>query len=276
MWRVQGVRTKITCSWKFSILAGRGVTRPPLATARQIAQNSTSGTRARAAAVEGSTGRDYDSVLLSVTATPAIMNKKSPRRQQILEALAHMLEAAPGERITTAGLARAVGVSEAALYRHFPSKSKMFEGLIEFIEETVFSRITLILAEEQSAYARCDKILSLLLAFAERNPGISRLLTGDVLAGETERLRQRMAQFFDRLETQLRQILREAELREEMRTTIPVAMAANLLMATVEGRVCQFVRSEFRRRPTEHWQEQWPVLIEGFFKPVALAHNQVS
>src|SRR5690606_11558534 len=126
--------------------------------------------------------------------------KKIPRRQQILEALAQMLEASPGERITTAGLARTVGVSEAALYRHFPSKSKMFEGLIEFIEETVFSRVTLILSEEPDAAVRCEKILGLLLAFAERNPGISRILTGDALAGETERLRNRVAQLYERLE----------------------------------------------------------------------------
>lgn len=204
------------------------------------------------------------------------MTRKSPRRQQILEALAHRLEAAPGERITTAGLAAAVGVSEAALYRHFPSKSKMFEGLIEFIEETLFSRVSLILEEEPAAFARCEKILGLLLAFAERNPGICRLLTGDVLAGETERLRQRIAQLFDRLETQLRQILREAELREQVRTALPVASAANLLMATAEGRICQFVRSEFRRKPTESWPEQWQVLTEGFFRPVALARDQVS
>lgn len=204
------------------------------------------------------------------------MNRKLSRRQQILEALARMLEEAPGERITTAGLAQVVGVSEAALYRHFPSKSKMFEGLIEFIEETVFSRVSLILTEEQSAFSRCEKILGLLLAFAERNPGISRLLIGDALAGETERLRQRIAQFFDRLETQLKQILREAELREEMRTTLSVATAANLLMASVEGRICQFVRSEFKRKPTEYWPEQWPVLMEGFFKPVAAVRDQAS
>src|SRR5690606_21333696 len=113
--------------------------------------------------------------------------------------------------------AKAVGVSEAPLYRHFPSKSKMFEGLIEFIEETIFSRITLILAEEGSALKRCENILFLLLTFTERNPGITRLLTGDALTGETERLRVRIAQFFERVETQLRQILREAERSEERR-----------------------------------------------------------
>src|SRR5690606_37808541 len=146
---------------------------------------------------------------------------KISRRQQILEALAKMLEDSPGERITTAALAKAVGVSEAARYRHFPSKSKMFEELIEFIEETVFTRINLILVEEPTALNRCENILYLLLTFAERNPGITRLLTGDALTGETEPLRQRIAQFYERLETQLRQVLREAELREGVRPRLP-------------------------------------------------------
>ncbi len=193
------------------------------------------------------------------------LNQKSSRREQILQALAHMLEANPGERITTAALAKEVGVSEAALYRHFPSKSKMFEGLIEFIEDTIFSRISRIIAEQHSALLRCEKALSLLLAFAERNPGMARILNGDALAGETDRLRNRVVQFYDRFETQLKQILREAELQENMRTTIPVALAANLMLATAEGRIGQFVRSEFRRKPTEYWDDQWSVLIDGFF-----------
>src|SRR5210317_710736 len=192
--------------------------------------------------------------------------RKTQRRQQILEALAQMLEANPGNRITTAGLARQVGVSEAALYRHFPSKSKMFEGLIEFIEDTLFSRINIILNEEHAAAQRCEKMLMLLLAFAERNPGITRLLTGDALAGETERLRQRVAQLFDRFETQLKQVLREAEMREGLRPTIPLPAAANLLMSAAEGRISQYVRSEFQRPPTADWSLQWKLLMSGFFR----------
>ena len=192
--------------------------------------------------------------------------RKSQRRQQILEALAQMLEANPGNRITTAGLARQVGVSEAALYRHFPSKSKMFEGLIEFIEETLFSRINIILNEEHGATQRCEKMLMLLLAFAERNPGITRILTGDALAGETERLHQRVAQLFDRFETQLRQVIREAEMREGLRPTVPLNAAANLLMATAEGRISQYVRSGFQRNPTADWPQQWELLMRGFFR----------
>jgi TetR/AcrR family transcriptional regulator len=192
---------------------------------------------------------------------------KVSRRQQILEALAHMLEVSPGARITTAALAKEVGVSEAALYRHFPSKSKMFEGLIEFIEETLFSRIALIMNDESASMIRCQKILFLLLTFTERNPGITRILTGDALAGETERLRTRVAQLFDRLETQIKQIIREAEIREGLRPALPITAAANMLMATAEGRIAQFVRSEFKRLPTENWDEQWNTLVSGFFRP---------
>jgi TetR/AcrR family transcriptional regulator len=192
----------------------------------------------------------------------ASQNNK-PRRQQILEALATMLEASPGARITTSALAKQVGVSEAALYRHFPSKSKMFEGLIEFIEETLFSRVTLIVAEERKAIEQCQKILHLLLAFTERNPGITRILTGDALAGETDRLRVRVVQLYDRIETQLKQILRSAELQEGLHFVLPVSATVNLLMVAAEGKVAQFVRSEFRRKPTENWQEQWPYLIKG-------------
>ena len=194
------------------------------------------------------------------------MNNKTSRRDEILQSLAHMLQATPGGRITTAALAADVGVSEAALYRHFPSKAKMFEGLIEFIETTLFSRISRIREEEQDAAAQCEQIVTLLLTFCERNPGITRLLTGDALTGETDRLRGRVQQLFDRLETELKQILREAELRQGLRTALPVNLAANLLLAAAEGRIIQYVRSEFRRSPTEYWAEQWRVLTASFFR----------
>ncbi|MCP4211642.1 MAG: nucleoid occlusion factor SlmA [Halieaceae bacterium] len=192
--------------------------------------------------------------------------RKSQRRQQILEALAQMLEASPGSRITTAGLARQVGVSEAALYRHFPSKTKMFEGLIEFIEETLFSRINLILTEEPTAALRCEKMIMLLLVFTERNPGLTRILTGDALAGETDRLHARVAQLFERFETQLKQVIREAELREGLRPSISLPAASNLLMSAAEGRISQYVRSGFQRRPTTDWASQWQLLMGGFFR----------
>lgn len=190
--------------------------------------------------------------------------KKPSRRQQILEALAHELEMNPGERITTAGLARAVGVSEAALYRHFPSKAKMFEGLIEFIEESVFSLINRILKEESSSLKRCENILSLLLGFSGKNPGLTRILSGDVLTGETERLRDRVGQFYERLETQIKQVLREGEMNKEFVLTTPVQAQANLLLAAVEGRIIQYVRSGFKRTPTENWNHQWLLLAKMF------------
>ena len=191
--------------------------------------------------------------------------KTSSRQQHILESLAQMLEESPGIRITTAALAKKVGVSEAALYRHFPSKSKMFEGLIEFIEETIFSRINLIIADFPDTLTQCEKIIWLLLTFTERNPGITRIMTGDALAGETDHLRSRVAQFFDRLETQLKQLLREAKMRDNLQSRLPVAVAANLLLAAAEGRIAQFVRSEFKRLPTENWSEQWSVIVADFF-----------
>lgn len=191
---------------------------------------------------------------------------KISRREHILQSLAAMLESQPGARITTAALAKEVGVTEAALYRHFPSKAKMFEGLIEFVEDVVFSRVTLILHEEDDARVRCEKILGLLLVFTERNPGITRILNGDALTGEHERLQLRIAQFFERLETQLRQVLREAELRQALGTVMTSTAAANLMLSLVEGHVSQFVRSGFRRKPTESWESQWSFLSTQLFR----------
>jgi TetR/AcrR family transcriptional regulator len=194
------------------------------------------------------------------------MNKRPSRREEILQALAKMLESQPGTRITTAKLAAEVGVSEAALYRHFPSKAKMFEGLIEFVEDAIFSRVSLILGEEPQALGQIAKVLQLLLTFTERNPGITRIFNGDALAGENERLRGRVVQFYDRLETQLKQILREAEIREGLRTQITANSTANILIAAAEGRISQFVRSDFKRLPTENWEEQWQLLSDTIFR----------
>lgn len=191
---------------------------------------------------------------------------KISRREHILQALAAMLESQPGARITTAALAKEVGVTEAALYRHFPSKARMFEGLIEFIEEVIFSRVSLILQEEHDARVRCEKILTLVLVFTERNAGITRILNGDALTGEHERLQSRIAQFFERLETQLKQILREAELKQSLGTVMTSAAAANLMLVVVEGHVSQFVRSGFRHKPTEMWEAQWAFLSAQLFR----------
>lgn len=189
---------------------------------------------------------------------PAI-KKSGSRRQEILQCLAHMLETELGVRITTARLAKEVGVSEAALYRHFPSKAKMFEGLLEFVEESVFSRITMIMNDSKPASERCQLIINLLLGFAQKNPGICRLLMGDALIGEHERLRERVVQFFDRIETQLKQIIRDARMQER-KDHLDAGILANAILSLAEGRIQQFVRSGFKRVPTENWERQWSYL----------------
>jgi TetR/AcrR family transcriptional regulator len=195
--------------------------------------------------------------------------QKTSRRQQILETLAMQLEKAPGQTITTAALAKAVGVSEAALYRHFASKAKMYDALIEFIEDSVFSLINRIMDEEKSAIERTEKTMTMILAFSQKNPGLSRLLTGDILVGETERLRKRIDKFFERLETQIKQILREGEASGELIKSDTVPAHASLLVSVIQGRIQQYVRTEFRSRPLEYWEQQWPMLAL-LFNPATL------
>jgi TetR/AcrR family transcriptional regulator len=192
---------------------------------------------------------------------------KISRQQLILEALARELEQNPGSRITTASLGRAVGISEAALYRHFASKAKMFEGLIDFAEESVFTRVNQILSEQTQAQIRCEQVLYLLLVFSERNPGITRVLLGEALVGETERLRVRVGQFFDRVETQLKQILREARMRQDGGGLgLDVAASAHLMTTLVEGLMHQYLRSHFKITPRQHWERQWRFLSKGLFR----------
>lgn len=202
------------------------------------------------------------------------INKKPSRKEQILQSLARMLETSPNERITTAALAREVGVSEAALYRHFPSKARMFEGLIKFIEDTLFTRFNRILADESSAEKRCEQVLFLILTFAEKNPGITRIMAGDALAGETERLRTRVAQIYDRIESQLKQILREAQIREGLKPPVSAVALANLLLAWCQGRMNEYVRSGFQRSPLENWETQWDYLRANLLIPVE--HNSTE
>lgn len=190
---------------------------------------------------------------------------RTNRKEQILQCLAQMLENNPGQRITTAKLAQQVGVSEAALYRHFPSKTRMFEGLIDFIEDSLLSRINLIVDKEKGIVPRLENILGLLLGFAEKNPGISRILSGDALMGEQERLRERISNFFDKLETQFKQVLRESRLREGKDLGIEETLLANMLLAFVEGKINQFVRSDFNRLPTEQFSAQWAHMQKTWF-----------
>jgi TetR/AcrR family transcriptional regulator len=185
---------------------------------------------------------------------------KQDKKEQILGALATMLETSPGQRITTARLAAELGVSEAALYRHFPSKARMFEGLIEFTESAILGNINQVMEREKDTLLRCQLMVQILLTFVERNPGITRVLTGDALLGEHERLRSRVGGLFDKIEANIKQALRERRLREQLQTSVDEGLLANLLMAYAEGKIAQFVRSEFKRPPTEHFAEQWQVM----------------
>lgn len=198
-----------------------------------------------------------------------MMMQDKPRREQILQALAAMLEDPSTQKITTAALARQVGVSEAALYRHFPSKAKMFEALIVFIETTIFERLQALLRAAQESNETIDErvrlALMLVLRFAERNPGLCRLMTGELLSGDLARLRPRMNQCFDRLESQLKQLLRQAEIEQGLRLPLTVTATVNLLMTVLEGRIVQYARSAFKQLPTTHWEDQWPVLAHNFF-----------
>lgn len=188
-------------------------------------------------------------------------NTKRNRREEILQALAQMLESSDGsQRITTAKLAANVGVSEAALYRHFPSKTRMFDSLIEFIEDTLTTRINLIIQDEKDTLPRLRLILLLILSFAERNPGLTRILTGHALMFEQDRLQGRINQLFERIESQLRQVLREQKLREGKALLHDETLLASQLLAFCEGMLSRYIRSEFRYRPTQEFDTRWPLL----------------
>lgn len=181
------------------------------------------------------------------------------RKQQILETLAKMLEAPKREKITTAALAAKLEVSEAALYRHFANKAQMFEGLITFIEETIFGLINKISAEETEGLRQIHRIVSMLLLFAEKNPGMTRVLTGDALVNEDEKLQQRINQLFDRVEVTLKQSLRIAETQSGKQENIEAQ--ANLILCYVIGRWHQYAKSGFKRKPTEFVLTQLPQLL---------------
>ena len=179
--------------------------------------------------------------------------KPGERRVQILEALATMLEQPGSERITTAALAAKLDVSEAALYRHFASKAQMFEGLIEFIEQSVFTLINQIAEREPAGSAQAAKTVAMLLQFAEKNPGMTRVMVGDALVYENERLQHRMNLFFDKVESTLKQSLRSAAESEASATpSADAQVRASLLTAFVVGRLQRFARSGFKRAPSEH------------------------
>jgi TetR/AcrR family transcriptional regulator len=188
--------------------------------------------------------------------TPAPARKRpkpGERRVQILQALATMLEQPGAERITTAALAARLEVSEAALYRHFASKAQMFEGLIEFIEQSVFTLVNQIGEREAEGPAQAARIVAMLVQFAEKNPGMTRVMVGDALVFENERLQQRMNQFFDKIESSLKQCLRAGPDSDASATpTVDAQVRASMLTSFIVGRLQRFARSGFKRTPSEH------------------------
>ena len=187
------------------------------------------------------------------------MAKTGERKAQILQTLAAMLENPRGERITTALLAARLDVSEAALYRHFTSKAQMFEGLIEFTEQTVFTLVNKIQAEEQDAMKQIEATIATLLGFAQKNPGMTRVLIGDALVNEDERLQSRVNQLIDRLEASVRQSARLAMTTGALPGDWDANAYANAVIAFVLGRWHQFAKSGFKRAPLDGWPQQWRV-----------------
>ncbi|MDH3287693.1 MAG: nucleoid occlusion factor SlmA [Betaproteobacteria bacterium] len=185
------------------------------------------------------------------------------RKDQILQTLAEMLERPAGEKVTTAALAARLRVSEAALYRHFKGKAQMFEGLIEFVEQTLFALVNKITAEEKSGLRQLEAIIAVLLGFAQKNRGMTRVLIGDALVNEDERLQARINQLHDRLEAVLKQALRFGVTQNEIAAEVDIAAQANLLMCFVIGRWHQFAKSGFKRDPAELWAKQWRQIMEG-------------
>lgn len=186
--------------------------------------------------------------------------KPGERKLQILQTVAEMLEQPKGEKITTAALAARLDISEAALYRHFASKAQMFEGLIEFIEQTVFGLINKISADESSGLQQLESSLAMLLGFARKNRGMTRVLIGDALVNEDARLQQRINQLYDRLEVTLKQSARIAVTQGDLDEKTDVSAYANLLLSYVIGRWQQFAKSGFAKDPMAQWPQQWPLL----------------
>ena len=186
--------------------------------------------------------------------------KRGERKLQILQTVAEMLEQPKSERITTAALAARLDISEAALYRHFASKAQMFEGLIEFIEQTVFGLVNKISSEENSGFKQTENIVAMLLGFAQKNRGMTRVLIGDALVNEDARLQLRINQLFDRLEVTLKQAVRIAISQGELDQKIDAGQYANVLLSYVIGRWQQFGKSGFTRDPMAQWPDQWAIL----------------
>jgi TetR/AcrR family transcriptional regulator len=188
------------------------------------------------------------------------MGKPGERKLQILQTLAGMLETPKGEKITTAALAARLDCSEAALYRHFASKAQMYDGLIEFIESSLFGVINRIEAEEAQGLRQVEQILALLLSFAQRNRGMTRVLIGDALVNENERLQARINLLHDKIEAAIKQALRVAATQEQLGADADFGALANALLCYVVGRWHQYAKSGFAREPMAQGKAQWPML----------------
>ena len=209
--------------------------------------------------------RDSDSALEATLDESAARKRPKPgeRRVQILQALATMLEQPGAERITTSALAARLEVSEAALYRHFASKAQMFEGLIEFIEQSVFSLVNQIAEREADPALRTRRLVTMVLQFAEKNPGMTRVMVGDALVFENDRLQERMNQFFDKLESSLKQSLRDAATASGAATpTVDAQVRASVAVAFMVGRLQRFARSGFKRLPSEHLEASLATILD--------------
>jgi len=233
--------------------------RAGVAAARSDDEPAADGVAAEAAAADGRT-----------VPLPSLRKRPKPgeRRVQILHTLAGMLQEPGADRVTTAALAAKLAVSEAALYRHFASKAQMFEGLIDFIEQTVFTLVNQIAEREPDVHAQVQKVLSVVLQFGEKNPGMARVMVGDALVFEHERLLVRMNQFFDRIESHLRQSLRAAaEAASSATPSVDANAQASVLTAFLVGRLQRYARSGFRRSPTEHLEASMRLLVRAELPP---------
>ena len=194
------------------------------------------------------------------------MDKLKPRQLDIMQSLAKMLEAKGPVKITTASLAEKCGITEAAIYRHFPSKRKIYEGLVNFCEESLFDLIGNINSNDEPSLTKVTKIIILLVSFCEKNPGLARILTREAFSTDEALLEERVKQIFSKIELQIKQNLQRYEQETKNKLAQTTASSANLLLAYAEGIIQQFVRSGFKDKPSSRVSEQTKFLISSLKK----------
>ena len=194
------------------------------------------------------------------------MDKLKPRQLDIMQSLAKMLQAKGPVKVTTASLANECGITEAAIYRHFPSKRKIYEGLVDFCEQSLFDLIGDINSSKDDHLKKVSKIMILLVSFSEKNPGLARLLTREAFSIDEASLDDRIKQMFSKIELQIKQNLQKYEQQTKKKLALPSASSANLLLAFVEGVIQQFVRSGFTEKPTQRISDQAAFLTGSLLK----------